>query len=107
MSAITAVVGPTIQRDSYQVAADMRKQVLDQDNSASAYFYPDISGEVGKYRFDLPGYICHRLGQLGIRHYCMTEDTYADATRFFSHRRRTHRGEADTGRLMNIIGIKP
>ena len=32
-------------------------------------------------------------------------DTYADADRFFSFRRATHRGEADYGRQVSLIGV--
>ncbi len=56
--------------------------------------------------FDLPGYIAARLAAAGIR---QIEDlglcTYADATRFFSYRRSTHRGEPDYGRHVNAIAL--
>ena len=39
-----------------------------------------------------------RLEALGL-------DTYADADRFFSFRRATHRGEADYGRQIALIGF--
>lgn len=107
LASITAIVGPTIQHASYQVGEDMREVVLANDNDSDAkaetYFTPHNEG--GKYLFDLPGYISHRLAKLGIAHYCVAADTYSDAGRFFSHRRRTHVGEADTGRLINIIGL--
>jgi copper oxidase (laccase) domain-containing protein len=32
-------------------------------------------------------------------------DTYADSDRFFSYRRATHRGEADYGRQISMIGV--
>jgi copper oxidase (laccase) domain-containing protein len=35
----------------------------------------------------------------------LARDTYTESEYFFSHRRRTHEGEADTGRLMTIIGL--
>ena len=56
--------------------------------------------------FDLPGYIAARLAAAGIRG---IEDlghcTYADATRFFSYRRSTHRKERDYGRHINAIAL--
>jgi len=33
--------------------------------------------------------------------------TYADADRFFSYRRATHRGENDYGRLLSAITLAP
>jgi hypothetical protein len=46
------------------------------------------------------------LSRAGLRH---VEDlglcTYADAARFFSYRRATHRAEADYGRHVNAIAL--
>ena len=33
-------------------------------------------------------------------------DTYADADRFYSFRRATHRGEADYGRQLSVIALR-
>ena len=33
-------------------------------------------------------------------------DTYADEARFFSYRRKTHRGEPDYGRLVSAIALR-
>ena len=56
--------------------------------------------------FDLAGYIAARLKRAGV---VQVEDlalcTYADAGRFFSYRRTTHRGEADYGRHINAIAL--
>jgi purine-nucleoside/S-methyl-5'-thioadenosine phosphorylase / adenosine deaminase len=56
--------------------------------------------------FDLAGYIRARLAAAGVSR---VEDlglcTYADATRFFSYRRSTHRNEADYGRHINAIAL--
>jgi copper oxidase (laccase) domain-containing protein len=56
--------------------------------------------------FDLPGYIVARLTAAGMR---SIEDlghcTYADAARFFSYRRSTHRNERDYGRHVNAIAL--
>ncbi|MGB2097635.1 MAG: hypothetical protein ACPHW5_07560 [Candidatus Puniceispirillales bacterium] len=35
----------------------------------------------------------------------MNRDTYSEPDIFFSHRRATHKGEPDTGRLMTMIGL--
>jgi copper oxidase (laccase) domain-containing protein len=59
----------------------------------------------GKFTFDLTGYVARRLKQAKINHMTLARDTYAETEYFFSHRRRTHEGEADTGRLMTIIGL--
>ena len=99
---ITAIIGPAIQQPSYQVGAELRSEALKADAGAETCFINDNNK---KYLFDLPGYIARRLTQKGIKHFALPHDTYTDAENFFSHRRRTHKGEADSGRLMTLIGI--
>jgi copper oxidase (laccase) domain-containing protein len=57
--------------------------------------------------FDLAGYVAARLAAAGVG---TIEDvdacTYADAEKFFSYRRMTHRGEADYGRHVNAIVLE-
>ena len=56
-------------------------------------------GPWGKPHFDLGGYVAHRLTSAGIAEVeALNLDTYAEAERFYSYRRATHRGEADYGR---------
>ncbi|MCG8622831.1 MAG: peptidoglycan editing factor PgeF [Proteobacteria bacterium] len=108
---ITAIIGPAIQRPSYQVGEDMRETVLAKDPTALPYFHPDNNAHnkpKGKYQFDLPAYISHRLKTLAIAHYALPHDTMADPSRFFSHRHSTLAGTANqAGRLINIIALKP
>ena len=101
---ITAVIGPAIQQSSYQVGEDVRNAALSSDDGAMACFAPDVD-HPGKFTFDLTGYVARRLEQAKINHMTLARDTYAESEYFFSHRRRTHEGEADTGRLMTIIGL--
>ena len=60
----------------------------------------------GHAQFDLAGYVAARLARAGVG---QVEDiglcTYADADRFFSYRRTTHRAEADYGRHVNAIAL--
>ena len=101
---ITAVIGPAIQQPSYQVGEDVRDAALSYDKHAAACFAPDQK-QPGKFHFDLTGYVARRLDQAKITHMALARDTYAEPEYFFSHRRRTHQGEADAGRLMTIIGL--
>jgi hypothetical protein len=56
--------------------------------------------------FDLPGYVEHRLGRLGLAAIGNTGlDTCSDAEHFFSYRRTTLRGEADYGRQISLIAL--
>ena len=58
----------------------------------------------GKFQFDLGGYVAERLRSAGVGSVeVLGLDTYADADRFFSYRRSTHKGEPDYGRLLSTI----
>ena len=100
---ITAIIGPAIQQQSYQVSADLRDAALAYDDGAAACFSAD--DEPGKFRFDLTGFVGRSLAQEDIAYHTIQRDTYSEPDHFFSHRRATHKGEPDTGRLMTIIGI--
>lgn len=105
---ITAIIGPAIQRPSYQVGEDMRETALNKDPAAHPYFHRDNNNTQDKYQFDLPAYISHRLQVLGIAHHALPHDTKGDPQQFFSHRHSTLAGRPDeAGRLINIIALKP
>jgi len=98
---ITAVIGPTISQESYEVGDDFRDQFLDRDNQSDGFF---VDGPAGRPHFDLPGYVQTRLtragiGEIGNLGLC----TYRDEERFYSYRRATHRGETDYGRQLSAI----
>jgi YfiH family protein len=100
---ICAAVGPCIGPASYEVDDGFRARFLDAD-PANARFFTD--GPAGKPHFDLPRYVVHRLLAGGIGEVeALHLDTYADADRFFSYRRATHRGEADYGRQLSAIAL--
>ena len=100
--AIAAVIGPTITQASYQVGADLHEAVLAASPWAGSCFADD--DEPGRFRFDLPGYLLRRLSDAGVESALLGPDTYSDE-RFFSHRRATHQGQADSGRLISMIRI--
>ena len=101
---IVAVLGPTIHQPSYEVGTDLRDR-FEAASPGAARFFASGTRE-GHMQFDLPGFILWRLegeeigngSSLGL---C----TYADADRFYSFRRTTHRGEADYGRLISAIAL--
>jgi copper oxidase (laccase) domain-containing protein len=58
--------------------------------------------------FDLPAFIAERMRKAGVGSFTdLGLCTYADAERFFSYRRTTHRGEPDYGRLISAITLTP
>jgi YfiH family protein len=100
---IAAAIGPCIARASYEVDASFRDRFL-ANAAGNACFFD--AGAPGHWQFDLEGYVAHRLESAGITAVAMLgEDTYAQADRFFSFRRATHRGEPAYGRQMSLIGL--
>jgi len=100
--AMHAAVGPAIRQSSYEVGDDVRDAVTAVDGKASELFR-----ENGKrYLFDLPGFVrllCVEAGIAAIDD--IGHDTYPDESRYFSHRRSSHRGEAACGRQLSAIAL--
>jgi YfiH family protein len=100
---IHAAVGPCIAQPNYEVDEAFRGRFLESESDNARFF---IEGESGKPHFDLEAYVVHRLIAAGIDEVeALNLDTYADADRFYSYRRSSHRGEADYGRQLSAIGI--
>ncbi|MEC7207710.1 MAG: peptidoglycan editing factor PgeF [Pseudomonadota bacterium] len=100
---IVCVIGPGIRQQSYQVSADMRDEIIAGFAAAETCFAADPTA-AGKWRFDLPGFAELRGQAAGLSQiYDSGLDTYADEAHFFSHRRATHKGETDSGRLISVI----
>ena len=101
---IAAAIGPCIARASYEVDAAFLSRFT-ADDPANERFFAD-GRRAAHHQFDLEAYVAHRLGQAGITRVAMLGlDTYADARRFFSFRRATHRGEPDYGRQISLIAL--
>ncbi|RXZ64799.1 peptidoglycan editing factor PgeF [Pelagerythrobacter rhizovicinus] len=97
---IAAAIGPCIAQPSYEVDRDFRAQFREED---ARFFVP---GSAGRWQFDLPGYVAMRLQSAGVAAAeALGLDTYADAARFYSYRRATHRSEATYGRLISLVGM--
>lgn len=100
---IAAAVGPCIAQASYEVDQGFRAKFI-ADDAANEEFFAD--GPSGKPHFDLEAFVVGRLTAAGIgRVEALHLDTYADADRFYSYRRATHRGEADYGRQVSLIAL--
>jgi YfiH family protein len=99
---ITAVIGPAISQEAYEVGADFMQQFL-ADLPESAGFFVTNEG-TGEPHFDLPAYVADRLAKAGVG---SINDlglcTYCEETRLFSYRRSQHHGEADYGRQISAI----
>jgi purine-nucleoside/S-methyl-5'-thioadenosine phosphorylase / adenosine deaminase len=100
---IHAAVGPCIAQPSYEVDEDFRGRFLADDADNRRFF---VDGPSGKPHFNLEDYVVHRLLAAGIGEVeALNLDTYAAPDRFYSFRRATHRGEADYGRQVSLIGL--
>lgn len=100
---IAAAIGPCIAMPSYEVASSFKDRLLDDDPANDRFFSTAVANTL---HFDLPAYVRHRLVAAGIGEVeTIHLDTYANADRFYSYRRATHRGEPDYGRQISLIGI--
>ena len=102
---IAAAVGPCIAQRNYEVDQAFADRLLDEDGRNERFL---IDGPRGRPHFDLEAYVAQRLAAAGVlRIEAVGLDTYADADRFYSYRRATHRGETDYGRQISLIGLAP
>jgi polyphenol oxidase len=102
-STIAAAIGPAIALPSYEVDEAFRDNFLKADSANDRFF---VIAASDRLHFDLPAYVRHRLIAAGIDEVeTIHLDTYGNDDRFFSYRRATHRGEADYGRQISLIGI--
>jgi YfiH family protein len=102
-SRLGAVIGPCIHQESYEVGADLRDAVLARDAGDARFFVDGVAA--GKWQFDLPGYCAARLRAVGVDAAFLPYDTCSTETEFFSHRRRTLRGEAAIGHQISVIRL--
>jgi YfiH family protein len=100
---IVAAIGPCIARASYEVDMGFVERFCTDDPANERFFAENRPDHA---RFDLEAYVAQRLAMAGVRRIeAMGLDTYAQPDRFFSYRRATHRGEADYGRQLSVIGL--
>ena len=102
---ITAVLGPCIAQDSYEIGPEFRERLVAAKPGNTAYFIPSI--KPGHFMFDLPGYIASRLEPLGLAKVeLLARDTCAEEKHFFSYRRSCLRNEPDYGRQVSAIMLR-
>ncbi|HZU63435.1 MAG TPA: peptidoglycan editing factor PgeF [Novosphingobium sp.] len=100
---IAAAIGPCIAQPSYEVDDGFRARFCAEAPAQAAFF---AAGRAGHWQFALEAYVASRLAAAGIgRIDLLGQDTYADADRFFSFRRATHRQEPVYGRQISLIGL--
>jgi polyphenol oxidase len=101
---IHAGIGPCIAQDSYEVGPEFPVRFTEIDPVNERFFV--AGARPGHFHFDLPGYIAHRLGRLGLGAVADAAcDTVAERQRFFSYRRACLTGERDYGRALAAITL--
>lgn len=100
---ISAVIGPCISQDAYEVGPEFRAVFLDADPSHDRFFHP---GQGDRLMFDLPAFGLHILARAGINQASWSGHcTHTDPDRFYSYRRATQMREPDYGRLIASIRL--
>jgi YfiH family protein len=99
---ISAVIGPSVSQDAYEVGSEFRASFEDEDPANAAFF--SKGADEAHFQFDLPAYCLKRLRRAGVQD-CESLGlcTYANESEFFSYRRSVHAGEPDYGRQISAI----
>ena len=99
---ITAVVGPCIAVENYEIKRDFIKKFLKKDIK-NKIFFKKIRN---KNYFNLNKYIYSQLKNLKVKNIdVINKDTFNAKNNFFSARRSISRNENDYGRNISIIMI--
>lgn len=99
---IQAEIGPMIQQESYEVSQEFLDDFIVEERGNQVFFKQGVAFD--KYLFDLPAYVEHKLGAVGISHIKNAGiDTYQNEQDFFSFRRATHQNQSDCGRNVSVI----
>lgn len=101
---ITAVLGPSISQDNYEVGPEFIARFTAADPVNERWFRP--SDMAGHALFDLNGYTLARLTAAGVTAAALGRCTYAEEDMLYSYRRATHRGESDYGRQISAIVLE-
>lgn len=97
---ISAVIGPCIQQQSFEVGNDVKEQA-----KCDKFF--KNSHQENHYIFDLPGYLLEQLNNSGVENSeSLDIDTYSLKDDYFSFRRSTHENALPCGGQVSCIGIK-
>jgi YfiH family protein len=95
-----AWLGPAIGPQHFEVGAEVREALLRDDPGASSSFTPNARG---RFLADLGQLARRRLAALGVeRIYGGGHCSFAEADRYFSHRR-----DGTTGRQATLIWLEP
>ena len=98
---LIAVVGPCLDKKSYEVKTDFFKKFVDL-NKNNDVFFSKIDNE--KYTFDLRGFINKEIYDSNVSAIENIElDTFSKSEFFYSYRRSCVNKEKDYGRCISVI----
>lgn len=99
---LTAVIGPTIRQQSYEVKTSFKEHVVQVSRfDASPFFLMHQE----RLFFDLPGYIAKRLSFCVGHIHDVGYDTFGSL--FFSHRYALSQGKERQGSSLSVITLSP
>jgi YfiH family protein len=102
---ISAIIGPCIRKQSYEVSADYKDSFI-AENPAYEVFFSD-SIRASSYMFDLPGFVSMKLKEKEVEvFYDLKADTYSNPTRYPSYRRSVHGGIKHKDSILSTILIR-
>ena len=97
---ISAIIGPAIHQQNYEVDQPFYDEILASEPMAADLF-------IGKYLFDLPGFVKLKLKQLNIHAVSNAcENTYTNPDKYYSYRRDVTRGEKNIKNTLSTIMLK-
>ena len=100
---ISAVIGPSIFRENYEVKKEFMKRFLNLNDRNRKFFYFKKS----RIFFNLKEFIKSQLRSLKINNIdIINKDTFKNKTEFFSARRALKNKENEYGRNISIIMLK-
>ena len=100
---ISAVIGPSIFRENYEVKKGFMKKFLNLSSQNRKYFY----FKKNRIFFDLKEFIKSQLRSLKITNIdIIKKDTFKNSSEFFSARRAIKNKDVDYGRNISIIMLK-
>lgn len=100
---LVAIIGPCLGAKNYEVDKEFERKFIKKNLEYSKFFR---NKNKTKSFFNLRGILKYQLKKLGLKKvHNIDLDTYNNKSLFFSHRRSTHKGEASSGRLINIISL--
>ena len=100
---ISAVIGPSIFRQNYEVKRNFMKKFLNLNSRNRKFFYFKKS----RIFFNLKEFIKSQLRSLKINNIdIINKDTFKNRNEFFSARRALKNKENDYGRNISIIMLK-